>query len=208
MRQRSYDIEEKSYDYYIHETNDNEQKYSKISENIKIKSEQENIEQDLTGYIVKEGEIISVTTLEGKKLEISKYDKKFIKTNLVENRWTAINLNTYEEEIKKKLSNALKEMKKELTEKEMEKVSEKEIEIQTTKQEMVKAIEEIEQKQKEEEERKKAEEEARIKAEEEAKKKAEEEAKKAEEEAKKIAEEKKRQEESQARKLHIKIWNI
>lgn len=188
-----YDIETKEYDYYIHEKNEVEEKYSKISENIKANkiNEGSNIINEITmdnEVVIKPEEKETVTTLNGEVLEISKFDSKFIKTTVVEDNWKDINLNTYEDELKKEFALAVKSMKKELTEKEIEETSKKEESIQDQKEKMTRAVEEIEQKQREEEERKRVEEE-RKRAEEEAKKAEEEAKKKAEEEAKKKAEE-------------------
>ena len=215
-----YDVEEKTYDYYIHEDFGNEDKYTKISESIKANkvNEDEETQTEIkveNAITLKKGAVDSVTALDGTVLEISTFDEKFISINIIEDRWQNIVLDSYEDEIKKEFSKAVSKMQADISEKQKEKVSQKQEEIQTRKDEMIKAIQEIEQKRKEDEERRIAEEQARIKAEEEAKKKAEEEAKKqeeerkkAEEEAKKQEEERKKQEQAQARKLYIKIWNI
>ncbi len=212
-----FDIENNTYDYYVREVNEDSEKYYNIYESIKANEEQFDSDEIIIDDVFefKIGERYSLTTLDGRVLEVPKFDQKFVKTDAVENKWEYISINSYEDEIKEEFRNAIENMESELTDAEIAQVNKKVSEVKSKKDEMVKALEEIQQKQKEEEERKKAEEEARIKAEEEAKKKAEEQAreaeeqaKKAEEEAKKAAEEKKRQEESQARKLYIKIWNI
>lgn len=208
-----YDVEEQKYEYYAEESYNDKKNYTKISESINTnEEEQKNEEAENTSNMLTFGieEKDSITTLDGQVLEISKFEQKFIKTNVVEDNWKDINFDNYEEAIKKDFSVAVRNMEKVLTEEVREEVSKKEVEILSKKEEMIKAIQEIEKKQKEEEERRIAEEEARIKAEEEAKKKAEEEAKKAEEEAKKREEEQNGQEQSERenRKLHIKIWNI
>ena len=206
-----YDVEKQNYDYYAHESYSDKENYTKIAESIKAnEEEQKNKETENTSNIntFEIEEKYSVTTLDGQVLEISKFDQKFIKTNVVEDNWKDINFDNYEDAIKKDFSRAVRNMEKILTEEIKQEVSEKEEKIQSKKEKMIKAIQEIEQK--EEEERRIAEEEARIKAEEEAKKKAEEEAKKAEEEARKREEEQNAQEQAERenRKLHIKIWNI
>lgn len=216
-----YNIEEKTYDYYIHETNGKEEKYSKISESIKANKINENEENNTQEIYVnntitfKNDEIVSITTLDGELIEISALDQKLIKTTLVEDNWRDINLNSYEDWIKDEFSKAIKKMKKELTEKENEEINDKAKQITEKKKRMIKAKEEIEQKQREEELRK-AEEEAKRREEEE-KKKAEEEAKRKEEEEKKKAEEEARRNEEQTqisqentnnRKLYIKLRNI
>ena len=210
-----YDIEEQKYEYYACETSGNKEKYTKISESIKVNEKQndEEIENIDNVFEFSTEEKDSVTTLEGELLEISKFDQKFIKTTVVEDNWKDISFDNYEDGIKKDFSTAVKNMKKALTEKVKEEVNRKNAEIQQIKEKMIKAIQEIEQKQKEEEERRRAEEEARIKAEEEAKKAEEEAKKKAEEERKKIeeeqrAQEQETQEQTSNRKLYIKIWNI
>ena len=205
-----YDIEENKFDYYIHETKGNEEKYSNIYESIKANKINENIESpeqiqeiDVNNVVTfKSDEKISVTTVDGQTLELLKSDERFIKTSIVEDNWNGINLNSYEDEIKKKISTAVNGIVKELTKEEKQDIIQKKEEIVNKKQEIQNAIEELERVKKEEEERKKREEE-------EARKKAEEEAKKAEEEARKRAEEEARRlEEQQSRKLYIKIWNI
>ena len=206
-----YDVEKQNYDYYAHESYSDKENYTKIAESIKAnEEEQKNKETENTSNIItfEIEEKYSVTTLDGQVLEISKFDQKFIKTNVVEDNWKDINFDNYEDAIKKDFSRAVRNMEKILTEEIKQEVSEKEEKIQSKKEKMIKAIQEIEQK--EEEERRIAEEEARIKAEEEAKKKAEEEAKKAEEEARKREEEQNAQEQAERenRKLYIKIWNI
>lgn len=195
-----YNIEENNYYYYIHETYENEEKYSKISESINANKINEGQKEDNAINEIDISDVIKlkingttlVTTLEGKMLEISDFDKVFIKTNLVEDSWSYINLNSYEDEIKREFSIAVKKMKNVLDEDKEEEIIKKESEIEVKKQEIINAVKEIEEKQKAEEDRIKAEEEARIRAEEEAKK-AEEERIKAEEEAKK---EQRRQEEA------------
>lgn len=194
-----YSIEEKTYDYYIHETSGKEEKYSKISESIKANKVNEN-EEDIVEEIYvnniitfQNDEIISITTLNGEIIEISALDQNFVQTTLVEDNWKDINLNSYEDWIKDEFSKAVKKIKKELTDEEEEEINNRVKEITEKKNKMIKAKEEIEQKQREEE-LKRAEEEAKRKEEEE-KKKAEEEAKKKEEERR--AEEARRNEEEQ-----------
>lgn len=206
-----YDVEKQNYDYYAHESYSDKENYTKIAESIKANEEEQKNKgtentSNINTFEIEEKD--SVTTLDGQVLEISKFDQKFIKTNVVEDNWKDINFDNYEDAIKKDFSRAVRNMEKILTEEIKQEVSEKEEKIQSKKEKMIKAIQEIEQK--EEEERRIAEEEARIKAEEEAKKKAEEEAKKAEEEARKREEEQNAQEQAERenRKLYIKIWNI
>ena len=210
-----YDVENQNYEYYACEVSGDKEKYTKISEGIKIIEEQngEKNENSDNVFEFSAEEKESVTTLEGEVLEIYKFNQKFIKTTVVEDNWKDINFDNYEDGIKKDFSTAVKNMKTALTEDVKEEVNTKNVEIQQTKEKMVKAIQEIEQKKKEEEERRKAEEEARIKAEEEAKKAAEEAKKKEEEERKKKEEEQRAQEQEQQeqtrnRKLCIKIWNV
>ena len=203
-----YDLEEDKFDYYIHEVSGNEEKYSKIFESIKANKINEDIEnvdevQEINVDNVvtfRNDEKTSVTTVDGQTLELLKSDEKFIKTSIVEDNWNNINLNSYEDEIKKEIYIAVRGIIKELTKEEKQEVSNRKKEIEDKKEEMKKAIEEIERVKKEEEERKKAEEEARIKA--------EEEAKKAEEEARRLEEEQRNREEAQSRNIYIKIWNI
>ena len=192
-----YDIEESNYDYYIHEVNGKEEKYSKISECIKankVNENQKNTERvkeiDVQNVVTLEtGDIISITTIDGQTLEILKYDLKFIETDVVEKNWKEINFDNYEDGIKKDFSIAVDTMKEELTDLEREEVIQKEEKIKEKKEKMIKAVEEIKQKQKEEEEKRLAEEELRKKEEAEAAKK------KAEEEARRLAEEQRNQDE-------------
>ncbi len=211
-----YDIEENKFDYYICEVNGNEEKYTKIFESIKANKVNENIEsadqiQEINidnAVTFRNDEKTSVTTVDGQTLELLKSEEKFIKTSIVEDNWNNINLNSYEDEIKREISIAVKGIIKDLSKEEKQTVSQKREEIENRKEEMKKAVEEIERVRKEEEERKKAEEEARKKAEEEAKKAEEEARKKAEEEAKRLEEEQRNREETQSRNLYIEIWNI
>lgn len=195
-----YDIQEKKYNYYIHEVSGDEEKYYKISECIKANKINESIEENKESnevnidnvFTVKKGEVISVTTVDGETLEISKLEQKFIKTSMVEENWQYINFDSYEDGVKKDLSKAIKVMEKELNGKVIEEVAQKEAEIQSRKKKMVKAIEEIEENKRQEEERRKIEEETRKKVEEELRKQAEEEAKKKAEEEARIREEEQR----------------
>lgn len=193
-----YDVENKSYDYYIHESYDDKDNYTKISDSINAAQEQneteatEKTETNTNMLTFGKDEKNSVTTVDGDVIEISTFDEKIIKTDVVDDNWTDIDFDNYEDAVKEDYRTAFKKMEKILTDDIENEVTEKEEEINAKKEEMANAIEEIERKQKEEEE-------ARLKAEEEAKKAAEEEAQKqAEEEAKKQAEEEaKRQEEQQ-----------
>ena len=217
-----YDIEEKKCDYYIFEESNAEEKYTRIIEGIDLnkrkesqENEQTNVDDEISSYSFKIGDMISVTKLNGEVIEISRFDNKFIKTDVVEDNWYNINLNMYEEEAKKKFAKAVRNMKKELNREEKNEISKKEAEINVKKEAMIKAVEEIKRQQEEEEKRRREEEERRLaeeearRAEEEAKKAAEEKArKKAEEEAKKAAEQARNQQQVKARKLCTKIWNI
>ncbi len=210
-----YDIENQDYEYYACEISGNMEKYTKISEGIKVNEYKNNETKEIIDNVFEFSteEKESVTTLNGELLEISKFNEKFIKTTIVEDNWKDINFDNYEDGIKKDFATAVKNMKKALTEDVKEEVNTEKTEIQQTKEKMARAIQEIEQKKKEEEERRRAEEEARIKAEEEAKKAAEEAKKKEEEERKKReeeqrAQEQETQEQTSNRKLYIKIWNI
>lgn len=192
-----YNVEEDKYDYYIHETRSNDEYYSKLSENIKISEvnkKQEETTDEVNWINFKKDEIYSVTSLQGEVIEISKLEQYFINTNVIEENWKDINLNSYEDWIKEEFAKAVKKMKVELSNKEKENIEQKENEIDLKKEKIIKAEKEIEEKKKEEEERRRAEEEAKRKEEEE-RKKAEEEAKK--EEEKKRAEESRRNEEEQ-----------
>ncbi len=218
-----YNVEEDKYDYYIHETRDNEEYYSKISENIKISElnkEQEKTSDEVNWISFKKDEIYSVTSLKGEVLEISKLEQYFINTNIIEENWEDINLNSYEDWIKEEFAKTVKKMKVEISNKEKESIEQKEKEIDLKKEKIIKAEREIEE-QKREEERKRLEEEAIRKEEEERKKAAEEEAKKeeekrrAEEEARRTEAEQTNQENQEQnnstnnnRKLYAKLWDI
>ena len=194
-----YNVEEDKYDYYIHETRGNEEYYSKISENIKINElnkNQEETSKEVNWISFKKDEIYSVTSLQGEVLEISKLEQYFINTDIIEENWEDINLNSYEDWIKEEFAKAVKKMKVEISNKEKESIKQKENEIDLKKEKIVKAEREIEEQKREEEERKRLEEEARRKEEEE-RKKAEEEAKK-EEEKRRAEEEARRNAEEQA----------
>lgn len=218
-----YNVEEDKYDYYIHETRSDEEYYSKISENIKISElnkEQEKTSDEVNWISFKKDEIYSVTSLKGEVLEISKLEQYFINTNIIEENWEDINLNSYEDWIKEEFAKTVKKMKVEISNKEKESIEQKEKEIDLKKEKIIKAEREIED-QKREEERKRLEEEAIRKEEEERKKAAEEEAKKeeekrrAEEEARRTEAEQTNQENQEQnnstnnnRKLYAKLWDI
>ena len=151
-----YNVEEDKYDYYIHETRDNEEYYSKISENIKISElnkEQEKTSDEVNWISFKKDEIYSVTSLKGEVLEISKLEQYFINTNIIEENWEDINLNSYEDWIKEEFAKTVKKMKVEISNKEKESIEQKEKEIDLKKEKIIKAEREIEE-QKREEERK------------------------------------------------------
>jgi hypothetical protein len=216
-----YNIEEDKYDYYIHETRGSEEYYSKISENIKINElnkKQEETSEKVNWISFKKDEIYSVTSLQGEVLEISKLEQYFINTNIIEENWEDINLNSYEDWIKEEFAKAVKKMKVQLSNEEKKSIEQKENEIDVKKGKITKAEKEIEEKKKEEE-RKRIEEEKKL--EEEAKRKKEEEEAKKEEEKRKAEEEARRTEEEQTnrenqeqnntsnnRKLCVKFWHI
>ena len=171
-----FDIEDRKFDYFIHEKNGNEDLYTKISDAITADNYNKKVDLiDIDGknyrepqkFSFQKEEKSSVTAIDGRVIEISKFDEKFIKTNMVEMNWNNLNLNTYEDGIKKDFKVAVNNMMHELTEEEQDLIYEKERETNNKKQEMKDALEEIERVKKEEEEKSRQIEEALKKAEEE-----------------------------------------
>ena len=230
-----YNIENRKYEYYIYETNDNLDKYyslyeailvcSKIEDQERINKEnsdqelEQNINQTavatiefdiysmINNYVFNKEDVLSVTTLDGRVIEIPSFDEKFILANVVSKGWNPINFNTYQEKMDKDFSKAVKAMSKKFSDKVLDEVSKKEKETNKKREDMKKAIEEIEQKKKEEEERRRIEEEARLKAEEEARKAQEEARLKEEEEKRKAREEELRLEEEVRNQNALKAGN-
>ena len=223
-----YNIENRKYEYYLHESNGNLDKYYNLYEAIlvcsKIEDQKNQIQnqelsQDtaqidnfdiysqINNYVFNKEDVVSVTTLAGEVIEIPSFDERFILTNVVINNWHDIDFNTYQEKMDKDFSKAVKAMDKKINDKVMNEVNKKEKETNKKKEDMKKAIEEIERKKQEEEERRRLEEEARKKAEEEARKVQEEERKKAEEEKRKAREEELRLEEEVRNQNALKAGN-
>lgn len=161
-----YDMNKKEYDWYTHTKTDTKDTYTKLS--AQILGENKDKEEE-TEYSFEKDEKITVETVDGDTISISKFDTMFIETD------AKIDTVDYHEdmtnkELKETIEKGVTQYKPEeelITEDIKNDVTEKENKVTEKQEEMQQA----------EEEKKKAEEEARKKAEEEAKKKAEEEAK-------------------------------
>lgn len=148
-----YNMEDKKYNWYVHKTNDNEEVFTPV---VNIINKGENKE-----YTIKKDEEISVDTVDGSKMTMSKFDSIFIKPDIDIDQ-IKYNDSLKDNDLKESMTDNIKDYK---TTKEIEKevskdVSKQETEINTKKDEMSKAEEEVKKKQ-EEEARKKAEEEAK-----------------------------------------------
>ena len=138
------------------------------SENTANLSQAEDTITEQKEYTFKKGEEISVDTVDGNKLSISKFDTVFIKTD-VNIDTMEYNENLSDKELKASITEEVKDYKTKeqvVTENIKQEVATKETEITDKQNEIKKAEEEVKKKQ--EEEQKKAEEEAKRKAEEEA----------------------------------------
>lgn len=162
-----YNIVNKEYDWYLHTTTAEEEKYTTISSTIKAaNSKKEDAEKE--EYTYKIGEEISVETVDGSKITLPKFDSEFVK---VETDIEAIDYNKdlTEKELKESMTTNVGEFKttEEITDQEVkEEVKKKEQEVAAKKEEMKKAEEAVAKKKEEEarkaeEERKRAEEEAK-----------------------------------------------
>ena len=153
-----YNIENKTYNWYIHNTTETEEKYSLVSNSILELSDEEKAKNE---YTYKINEEIKQETVDGNTLSIKKFDTEFVEPEIeIEEIDYKDDLN--DKELKENLSDGTKEYKTndKITDKKVqEQVEEKVTEVNTKQEEMTKAQEAV--KQKEEEERKKAEEEAK-----------------------------------------------
>lgn len=162
-----YNITNKEYNWYLHTTTEEEEKYTTITSTIKASNNKKK-EPKKEEYVYKIGEEISVETVDGNKITMSKFDSEFVE---VDPDIEAIDYNKdlTEKELKESMTAGIKEFKttEEITDKETkEEVKEKEEEVAAKKEEIKKAAEEVAKKKEEEariaeEERKKAEEEAK-----------------------------------------------
>lgn len=164
-----YDVENKKYDWYIHKENNNDvDSYTVLSEQIDYEIASENIQNLEVAlehlvipieYTFQKDEKTSVTTIDGDEISISKFDEKFIKTDVVEENLVDFDVNISEKEMKDSISSIVSDFKtleNLVTDEDIEEVEKKEIEINNKKQEMEQAEEA--RKQKEEEEARLAEE--------------------------------------------------
>ena len=162
-----YNIADKNYNWYLHTTTDEEEKYTTISSTIKTSNSKKN-DTEKEEYVYKIGEEISVETVDGSKITMPKIDSEFVKVD-VDIATIDYKKDLTEKELKESMTTNIEEFKttKEITDKEIkEEVKEKEKEVAAKKEEMKKAEEEVAKKKEEEariaeEERKRAEEEAK-----------------------------------------------
>lgn len=162
-----YNIADKEYNWYLHTTTAEEEKYTSISSTIKTAtSKKENNSKE--EHIYKIGEEISVETIDGSKITLPKFDSEFVKVDIdVES--IDYDKDLTEKELKESMTANVGEFKttEEITDKEVkEEVKKKEQEVADKKEEMKKAEEAVAKKKEEEarkaeEERKRAEEEAK-----------------------------------------------
>ena len=153
-----YNIENKTYNWYIHNTTETEEKYSLVSNSILELTDEEKAKNE---YTYKINEEIKQETVDGNTLSIKKFDTEFVEPDIkIEEIDYKEDLN--DKELKENLNDGTKEYKTndKITDKKVqEQVEEKVTEVNTKQEEMTKAQEAV--KQKEEEERKRAEEEAK-----------------------------------------------
>lgn len=162
-----YNIASKEYDWYLHTTTAEEEKYTTISSTIKAANSKKE-DSSKEEYTYKIGEEISTETVDGSKISMPKFDSEFVK---VETDIETIDYNKdlTEKELKDSMTANVGEFKttEEITDEEVkEEVKKKEQEVADKKEEMKKAEEAVAMKKEEEarkaeEERKRAEEEAK-----------------------------------------------
>lgn len=162
-----YNIANKDYNWYLHITTEEEDKYTTISSTIKTSNSKKN-DTEIEEYVYKIGEEIAAETVEGSKITMSKFDSEFVKVDVDVD---SINYkrDLKEKDLKESMTSSIKDFKKTdeiATKKVKEEVKKKEKEIANKKEEMKKAEEEVakkveEERMKAEEERKRAEEEAK-----------------------------------------------
>ena len=153
-----YNIENKTYNWYIHNTTETEEKYSLVSNSILELTDEEKAKNE---YTYKINEEIKQETVDGNTLSIKKFDTEFVEPDIkIEEIDYKEDLN--DKELKENLNDGTKEYKTndKITDKKVQEQVEKKVtEVNTKQEEMTKAQEAV--KQKEEEERKRAEEEAK-----------------------------------------------
>ena len=160
-----YSIEKKEYNWYLHNTTETEDKYKTVSNLIKdfkgemeeTKSAENEVEKNSNKeYAIKKNEEVSVDTVDGNKISISKFDTIFVKTDLKIEK-AEYNEDLTDKELKDVVVEGINEYKTEsqiITEEIKQKVEDKKLDTTQKQQEMKKAEEEVKKK---EEERKKAE---------------------------------------------------
>lgn len=162
-----YNIADKKYNWYLHTTSEEEEKYTTISSTIKASNSKKK-DTEKEEYVYKIGEEISAETVDGSKITMSKFDSEFVKVD-ADVEIIDYNKDLTEKELKESMTTNIEEFKttEEIIDKEVkEEVKKKEQEVATKKEEMKKAEEEVAKKKEEEarkaeEERKRAEEEAK-----------------------------------------------
>ncbi len=154
-----YSIEEKKYNWYLHKTTEQEEKFTPLSKVIDKKSDTSK------EYTIKPNEEITQDTTDGNKITLTKFDTLFIKPE-IERITIDYKKDVEEKDLKETIKNTIKDYKttKEIEKEVKEEVEKKQTEIEKTKEEMKKAEEAV--KQKAEEEKKRQEEEAKRKEEE------------------------------------------
>lgn len=157
-----YNIEQQSYDWYIHSENETEDIFKKV----------ENVLDDSEDITIKKDDITTQETVSGDTITLKKYDEIFVKPEIEENAQIDFSEDMEIKELKNKIETVIKEykLKDEIVTENIKAETESKIqETENIKQKIETAKEEV----KAEEEKKKEEAAAKKKAEEEAKKAAE-----------------------------------
>ena len=151
-----YDIAKNKYSWYVHTIETSGDLYSSLKDVInKLKGDKSNADEDYK--ISKEEAQITQNTVNGDTITISKFDEIFVKPEIEQNIQIDFNTEINEEDLKKQMTTAVKDYKKEsekLTDEIKEKVSKKVEENKTKKENFEKAKEELAKKQAEEEAKK------------------------------------------------------
>lgn len=179
-----YNIEAKSYDWYLHTENEAEDSYKKIYTMLENSNQNNEVE-----YTIVKGDSTAQNTISGENITLSKFDETFIKPAIESIRKIDFTENIDMKVLKNNITKSVETYKKQeeiITEEIKTEIENKIAEIEKIRQQIETAKVEIAQK--EAEEKAKAEEEAKKKAEEEAKKKVQETQNRVIEEGKKIYE--------------------
>ena len=135
-----YNIENKTYNWYIHNTTETEEKYSLVSNSILELTDEEKAKNE---YTYKINEEIKQETVDGNTLSIKKFDTEFVEPDIkIEEIDYKEDLN--DKELKENLNDGTKEYKTndKITDKKVQEQVEKKVtEVNTKQEEMTKAQE-------------------------------------------------------------------